>query len=97
MIKGFQHWLSESVDGDPVAWKKFSKQGYSLSPGTRPLDPSTLVYDRELSAIGQTVSSAELLLRANLKRQAVTMGQDTGFIATRPVGDQVEARYFAYS
>ena len=96
MIKGFQHWLSESVDEDPVTWKKFSKQGHSLSPGTRPLDPSTLVYDRDLSAIGQTVSSAQLLLQAKLKAQKITIGADTGFIATRQVDDQAEARYFTY-
>ena len=88
----WRQYLTEAVETTQVKWKELQRQGYDVTPGTRPPDKNDIFnVDAELHATAQTQSAAALTLNAILNKKNIA--GSTGLVIMRSDGNLVHAQF----
>ena len=96
------HWkqyLMEQSDPTPVIpvrWKDLAKQGYEQTPGSKPLEKSVTLYDANITAVGNTVTAADMTVQKLLRDRKIFAWSQQGHIVHRELDNgNIESKYLS--
>jgi len=88
------------TDGKPsiAKWKKWNRDGYDITPGVRPPDDNTLLFDSGISAVGNTESAVQLQLQTMLRAKGIyVLDAKVGLIVSKTLDNgNLESRWLTY-
>lgn len=93
--------LTTLLEQAPVGmkWKKWNRDGYDITPGVRPPDDNTILYDSGVSAVGNTKSAVQLQLQTMLRAKGIyVLDAKVGLIVSKTLDNgNLESRWLTYS
>ena len=80
----------------PVTWKELAKQGYTQTPGSRPLERSATLHDANIVAMGSNVTAADMAVQQQLRSKKIFDWSRQGLIVHRTTSDgKTESKYLS--
>ena len=93
--------LKTLLEQAPVGlkWKKWNRDGYDITPGSRPPDDNTMLYDSGVVAVGATKSAVQLQLQTMLRAKGINiLDPKVGIVASKTLDTgKIESKWLTYS
>ena len=93
--------LKTLLEQAPVGlkWKKWNRDGYDITPGARPPDDNTMLYDSGVVAVGTIKSAVDLQLQTMLRAKGIyILDPKVGIVVTKTLDTgKIESKWLTYS